>query len=97
MEAAYPDLLMHTDVRWLSRGKVLSRLVELLPEVRDFFESHGITKFSTELNSEEWERNLSFLADICQHLNVLNESLQRKGNSDYYILLVISSVISNEC
>ena len=31
--AEHTDLLMHTDVRWLSRGTFLERFSELLPEI----------------------------------------------------------------
>ena len=29
IEAEYGDLLLHTEIRWLSRGKVLNRFVEI--------------------------------------------------------------------
>ena len=35
-DAEHTDLLLHTDVRWLSRGKFLARFTELLPEIKDF-------------------------------------------------------------
>jgi len=33
-EAEHTDLLLHTDVRWLSRGRFLERFRELLPEIK---------------------------------------------------------------
>lgn len=36
MESKYESLLLHTEVRWLSRGKILSR--ELKNEIKIFFE-----------------------------------------------------------
>lgn len=33
----HTELSLHTDVRWLSRGKFLQRFWELCPEIKDFF------------------------------------------------------------
>ena len=37
----YSDLATHADVKWLSRGKVQDRFMELLPAVRMFVEEKG--------------------------------------------------------
>ena len=37
MGAEYESLLFYTEIRWLSRGKVLARLFERRHEVREFF------------------------------------------------------------
>ena len=34
-EVEHIDLLLHTDVRWLSRGRFLERFRELLPEIKE--------------------------------------------------------------
>ena len=41
MGAEHQQLLLHTKVRWLSRGRVLIRLFELRFEVKVFLELHN--------------------------------------------------------
>lgn len=43
VDAEYGDLLLHAEVRWLSRCKVLQRVVELLPEIRSFLEARNLS------------------------------------------------------
>lgn len=37
----YSDLVLHSEVRWLSRRRVLKRFLSLLPEICIFLESKG--------------------------------------------------------
>jgi hypothetical protein len=70
MNSDYKDLIMYTEVRWLSRGKVLERFLVLLPQVKDFIASRN--EIYDELKSKEWLFDLGFLVDMTTKLNELN-------------------------
>jgi len=74
MGSDHTKLLLHTEVRWLSRGKILFRIVELKDEIRIFLLEHKNTLTEHFLN-EEWLAILSYLADIFEKLNNLNLSI----------------------
>lgn len=78
MDSQHRRLLLHTDVRWLSRGKVLTRVHELRRELLTFFESMKQSHFCNLLRSEFWVAKLGYLANIFQHLNILNTNMQGK-------------------
>lgn len=73
----YGNLLYHAKVKWLSRGMVLKRFFELTEEIDLFMSSRG--KSLPQLTNEDWIRDLAFLVDITNHLNILNVSLQRRS------------------
>ncbi|RLU19850.1 hypothetical protein DMN91_008409 [Ooceraea biroi] len=81
-ESEYIELLVHNDVRCLSKGNVLNRLICLLPEIRSFLESRN-TKTANEyfqfLSNIENVSKICFLGDVFSHFNELNKYLQGKN------------------
>lgn len=74
LQACYSDVVLHTAVRWLSKGKVLERFVSLKSEIILFLQQCG--KNYPELDDDEWWILTAFLTDITQKFNTLNLELQ---------------------
>lgn len=79
----YGDLLMYTEVRWLSRGKCLQRFFDLRKEVIEFVETNlkNGAEYLEELKSTQYSVNLAFLTDITGYLSILNLSLQGQNKN----------------
>ncbi|KRZ00159.1 Zinc finger BED domain-containing protein 5 [Trichinella zimbabwensis] len=82
MGSCHKSLLFHSEVRWLSRGKVLTRLVELREEVAIFLK--GQSDYSKVLRDEKFVIKLTYLADIFSKLNELNLYLQGMDAADIF-------------
>ena len=75
MGSYHEHLLLHSEIRWLSRGKVLTRLFELRDEVRLFLINSKFV-LTHYLNDFTWLSSLAYLADIFNIMNILNSILQ---------------------
>ncbi|KAL4126234.1 hypothetical protein QTP88_010460 [Uroleucon formosanum] len=73
MGSDHVQLILHTEIRWLSRGKILQRFFELRDEVRVFLLE---TRFVGLLTDFSWLSRIAYLADVFEYLNTLNLSLQ---------------------
>ncbi|XP_068205777.1 protein FAM200B-like [Palaemon carinicauda] len=79
VNASYDDLLVHNNVRWLSKGKVLERFWAIRKELQTFLEDQNSVKtkaFSEFSKDDKKIESVGFLADIMSHLNDLSVKLQ---------------------
>ena len=79
LNAEEESLLFHTEVRWLSRGNVVARVVTLKGELKEFFERNKKEKtrvFVNKLSDNKWITKLAYLNDIFSRINAVNTSLQ---------------------
>jgi hypothetical protein len=71
MGAEHITVLLHSNIRWLSRGKLFNRLFELKAKVAVFLieiKSELVKYFQDEL----WICRLAYLCDIFDKINNLN-------------------------
>ncbi|XP_008579909.1 PREDICTED: SCAN domain-containing protein 3 [Galeopterus variegatus] len=78
MEADHKQLLLHAEIRWLSRGKVLSRMFEIRNELLVFLQGKKPV-WSQLFKDVNWTARLAYLSDIFSIFNDLNASLQGKN------------------
>ncbi|CAK1596522.1 unnamed protein product [Parnassius mnemosyne] len=83
---------MHTDVRWLSRGKFLQRFQDLLDEIIKFLDERGDDY--QQLRDLDWQCDLAFLADFTGKLSTLNLNLQDKNKT---LTEMMSSIAAFQC
>ena len=77
MDAEHKRLLLHTEMRWLSRGKSLTRVFELREPLQRFL-SEKKSPLAAHFSDKVWVAILAYLCDIFSLLNELNLSLQGK-------------------
>lgn len=84
MSAQYNDLLIHNDIRWLSKGNALKRFCELKEEILEFLRTSKQKKADTFLSlmeDDEFSAAACFLSDVFHHLNQLNMELQGRDKT----------------
>ena len=81
MGAIYANLLLPTEVKWLSREKTLSRVYELKDEMLSFFNLEKQQEFCEMLCDYNWVSKLAYLVDIFDHLNNVNSKMQGKNET----------------
>ena len=79
MDSENVTVLLHTEVCWLSRGKVLTRVFTLRREISAFLAEKN-HKYATNFFDHECVSKLAYLASVFDVLSILNTSLQGKSS-----------------
>ena len=75
LDASNNVLLFNTDVRWLSRSKVLTRVFDLRDELKTFYNKKSKPQFEALFGDKNQLHKIVYLVDIFAILNELNLSL----------------------
>nr|XP_008531667.1 PREDICTED: zinc finger MYM-type protein 6 isoform X2 [Equus przewalskii]XP_023489503.1 zinc finger MYM-type protein 6 isoform X2 [Equus caballus] len=75
MGPEHVNLPLPAEVRWISRGRILTRLFELRHEI-EIFLNQKHSDLARYFLDEEWVAKLAYLSDIFSLINELNLSLQ---------------------
>ncbi|KAL4132463.1 hypothetical protein QTP88_009607 [Uroleucon formosanum] len=73
--SVYNNVLFHSHIRWLSRGKVLTRFIELRTEIEVFLREKNSPLFN-HFQDIIWLAKVTYISDIFSLLNELNLSMQ---------------------
>ena len=82
MYSPYVRLLLHTEIRWLSKGEVLSHVLELQKDLLIFCDNEKLDRFCNCLKNELWISKTEYLTEIFGHLNRLNSNMQDRNENN---------------
>ncbi|XP_014770370.1 zinc finger BED domain-containing protein 5-like [Octopus bimaculoides] len=86
---------MHTNVRWLSKGKVLHHRYELQKELHAFFKEEKYDCFLEYLQCSFWVSKLEYLTEIFAQLNSVNTSMQGRDENIFTLTDKLVSFLKN--
>ena len=92
MMCLQPTLLLHTEVRWLSLGKVLIQLFEIRHGVQFCLEEHPF-QLASKFHDCDWLQTLAYLSDTLLQINNLNLALHNSPTTIFKVSDKIESMI----
>ncbi len=94
INAAYDDLLLHNNLRWLSKGRVLERFWDIRKDLEMFLSQQKNAKarhYLDFLRNDDSIELVAFIVDVTSHLNELNLRLQGQGNTECDLMAAVRS------
>ena len=83
MDSENVTVLLHTEVRWLSHGKVLNCVFKLRRKISVFLAEKN-HEYATNFLDHKWVSKLAYLASVFDVLSILNTSLQEKSSDIFF-------------
>ena len=80
IDEEHQTLLLHTEIRWLSRGRVLGRLFEMRDKVKEFLEQLD-SEYGQLFENFDFLIRLAYLTDIFDQFNTVNLKLQGRDST----------------
>lgn len=68
-DTQYGDLVLHTEIRWLSQGRMLAHFIDVLEPLKLFIVGLGEIDRFPYLDDKDCLLNVAFLSDITKYLN----------------------------
>ncbi|XP_067940169.1 zinc finger BED domain-containing protein 5-like [Watersipora subatra] len=81
VNASHLSVLVHTKVKWLSKGNMLARIFELRSEILESVNTQKKNNLPSSLTADQFEPTLAYLVDIFASLNELNQKLQGRDKN----------------